>query len=94
MVYLLIKQPIKDFVIWKNAFDKFWEYRKICGELSCEIYQTKDNENELFILSEWISIENLRDFLESQTFQMIKELEEKEPIPIQFLQKSAVGELN
>ena len=77
MAYLLIKQKVSDYLAWKNAFDKFLEYRKIGGELSCEFYQTSAKKNELIVLSEWKSIENAKEFLKSQSFQMIKELEDK-----------------
>ena len=90
MVYLLIKQTISDYTSWKNAFDRFTEYRRIGGELSCEIYQTEKKNNEFIILSQWNSIENAREFLKSQSFQMIKELEEKEPT-IQLMHTKAAG---
>jgi len=85
MAYLLIKQTIQDYFAWKKSFDKFQEYRRIGGELSCEIYKTSEEENQLIILSEWKCIEDAKEFLESQSFEMIKELEEKEPSLIQFM---------
>lgn len=84
MTYLLIKQYITDFVSWKNSFDQFLEYRRISGELSCEIYQTNGNQNVHMILSQWESVESAQDFLNSQSFEMIKELEKKEPVSIEF----------
>jgi len=91
MVYILIKQSIKDQISWKESFDQFLEYRRIGGELSCEIYHPKGKSNELIILSEWESEKSAQEFLESQSFQMIKELEEEEPVSIQFLPSKAVG---
>ncbi|RUT79865.1 hypothetical protein [Ancylomarina longa] len=91
MVYLLVKQTIRDYYSWKNAFDKFHVYRRIGGELSCEIYQTQEEENQLIILSEWSCIEDAKEFLESQAFEMIKKLEEEEPAIIQFMPARAVS---
>ncbi|WP_372751015.1 hypothetical protein [Labilibaculum sp.] len=90
MIYLLIKQTIKDYVVWKNSYDQFLEYRRIGGELSCEIYQPISNRDEHIILSRWKSEESALEFLESQSFEMIKELEEEEPISIEFLPQKAV----
>lgn len=91
MAYLLIKQSIKDYIVWKKSFDQFLEYRKIGGELSCEIYQTSKKPKELIILSKWESEESAQEFLNSQSFKMIKELEEKEPVSIRFSQKKKLG---
>ncbi|MBN2595232.1 hypothetical protein [Labilibaculum sp.] len=85
MIYLLIKQSIKNYVSWKNSFDQFKEYRKIGGELSCEIYQANGKRHEHIILSQWKNEESALEFLQSQSFKMIKELEDEEPIAIQFL---------
>lgn len=82
MVYLLIKQTVRDCPAWKNAFDEFLEYRRICGELSCEFYQSETRNDELIVLSKWDNIENMEDFLKSQSFRMIRELEEKEPVVV------------
>lgn len=90
MIYLLIKQSIKDYVNWKNSFDQFLEYRKISGEISCEIYPTNGKKNEHIIISRWEDEESALEFLESQSFEMIKELEDEEPASIQFLQKNAI----
>jgi heme-degrading monooxygenase HmoA len=92
MIYLLIKQSIKNFVVWKDSFDQFHEYRKIGGELSCEIYLTNGKRNEHIIVSQWKSEESALEFLESQSFEMIKELEE-EPVSIQFLPKTEIANL-
>ncbi|PKQ66961.1 hypothetical protein [Labilibaculum manganireducens] len=91
MIYLLIKQSIKNYVSWKNSFDQFQEYRKIGGELSCEIYQANGKQNEHIILSQWKNEESALEFLQSQSFEMIKELEEEEPVAIHFLPPKAVG---
>ncbi len=91
MIYLLIKQSIKNFVAWKDSFDQFHEYRKIGGELSCKIYLTNGKRNEHIIVSQWKSEESALEFLESQSFEMIKELEEEEPHSIQFLPKTAIA---
>lgn len=90
MIYLLIKQSIRDFGNWKNSFDQFLEYRKIGGEISCEIYQAKGKRKEHIILSQWVNEESAREFLESQSFEMIKELEEEEPASIQVLPKNEI----
>lgn len=87
MAYLLVKQFITDYGAWKNAFDRFLEYRKIGGELSCEIQEPNDKESEYIILCKWINKESAYEFLKSQSFEMIKELENKEPSTIKVLPK-------
>lgn len=93
MIYLLIRQSIKNYITWKDSFDQFQEYRKIGGELSCEIYATDEERNEHIILSQWKSEESAIEYLESQSFEMIKELEEEEPFSIQFLPKIEIANL-
>lgn len=90
MVYLLIKQSIRDYVVWKDAFDKFLEYRKIGGELSCEIREPNNEECEHTILSKWKNQESAQEFLESQSFEMIRELEDQEPSTIKFVPKNEI----
>ena len=91
MVYLLLKQPTKDINSWRESFDRFLEYRKIGGEVSCKIYQTPRKKNELIVLSEWRSMDEVTEFLESQSFEMIKNLEKKEPITIKLLNKRNIA---
>ncbi|MDQ2177907.1 hypothetical protein [Marinifilum sp. D714] len=91
MVYLLLKQPTKDINSWRESFDRFLEYRKIGGELSCKIYQTPRKKNELIVLSEWRSMDDVTEFLESQSFEMIKELEMNEPLTIKLLNKKGIS---
>ncbi|WP_421919447.1 hypothetical protein [Marinifilum sp.] len=90
MVYLLLKQPTKNINSWTESFERFSEYRKIGGEISCKIYQTPRNKNELMVVSAWRSMDEVTEFLESQSFEMIKELEEKEPIIIKVPNKRNV----
>ncbi len=87
MVYLLIKQSIKNYTVWKDAFNQFLEYRIISGEISCEILEPKEKEREHTILCKWKSQESALEFMESQSFQMIKELEDIEPSVIKVLPK-------
>lgn len=90
MIYLLVKQSIKNYVSWKISFDQFLEYRKIGGEISCKIYQASRDREEHIILFQWKNEESALDFLESQSFAMIKELENEEPSYIQVLPKNAI----
>ena len=91
MVYLLIKQPTKDISSWKNSFEQFIEYRRIGGEISCEIYQTPKKRNELIVLSQWNSLDDVTEFLNSQSFEMIKNLEKDEPLTVKLLNKQSFG---
>ena len=90
MVYLILKQATKDINLWRESFDRFLEYRKVGGELSCKIYQTPFNKNELIVLSEWRSIDEVTEFLKSQSFEMIKELEVNEPLIIKLLNQQGI----
>nr|WP_320119617.1 hypothetical protein [uncultured Marinifilum sp.] len=92
MVYILLKQPTKNIVSWKKAFDKFLEYRKIGGELSCNIYQTPKKENELIVLSQWTSMDDAIEFLASQSFEMIKDLESEKPLTVKLLNQHTMGQ--
>jgi len=92
MVYLLIKQPTKDINSWKKAFNRFLDYRKIGGELSCDIYETSKRENELIVLSKWSCMNDVKEFLSSQSFEMIKELEKEAPLTVKLLNRQSLGD--
>jgi heme-degrading monooxygenase HmoA len=92
MIYLLLKQPTKDINSWRESFDRFIEYRRIGGELSCKIYFPRRKKNELIVVSEWRNIDDVTEFMKSQSFEMIKDLEKNEPITIKVLNKQNIKE--
>ncbi len=92
MVYLQVQQLTKDFAGWKRYFEKFSEYRKIAGEVSCSIFQIPSNKNELIILSQWNNLEDANEFLDSQSFKMITEKGSKPTI--KFLNKLSYKKLS
>jgi hypothetical protein len=94
MAYLQITQKISNLKIWKEKFDQFVEYRKICGELSCKILPYNSGKKEYNILFHWTNLDDLRDFICSQSFEMITELESNPPQNIKFLNEAAYQKIS
>ena len=66
MPYVLVRHKINDYATWKPVFDEHSETRRASGSKGGKLFRTADNPNELVILLEWDSIENARQFAESQ----------------------------
>jgi quinol monooxygenase YgiN len=65
MVNLFIRQKVKDYIIWKAAFDASLGTRQASGERSYQIFQPDDDPNNLLLFFEWDSLTNARTFMTS-----------------------------
>ena len=65
MAYLLVRHKTEDYAKWKAAFDKFGPVRKAAGEKSYALCHVAGEPNNIVVLNEWDSVENLQKFLQS-----------------------------
>ena len=66
MPYLFVRHKTEDYATWKSAFDKFSPIRKAAGEESYQICHVAGDPNDVVVINEWDSIDNLQKFLQSQ----------------------------
>jgi hypothetical protein len=65
MINLLIHHEVADYTTWKSVFDAAFEWRHKNGELSCHIFRSAGNVNDLTLFFEWESLEKARAFVAS-----------------------------
>jgi heme-degrading monooxygenase HmoA len=69
MSYILVHHNCEDFAKWKKAFDNHSAMRAQYGSKGGKVFQSANNPNELFVLLEWDSLENLQKFAQSDTLK-------------------------
>lgn len=67
----LVYHKVKDYGIWKKAFDDFFAKREKSGELSYEVGVLEDDPNTVYVFNTWKSEDHYKEFKKD------KELEEK-----------------
>ena len=65
MIHVLIHHEVTDYTTWKAAFDSSFDWRRKHGELSCHIYRSAGNVNDLTLFFEWESLDRARTFIAS-----------------------------
>jgi quinol monooxygenase YgiN len=63
MVNLFVRHKVKDYAIWKAAFDASIKTRRAGGERSYQIFHPDDDPNNLLLFFEWDSLANARTFM-------------------------------
>ena len=94
MTHVLIRHRVNDFESWKNVFDNFAEVRKTSGERSYQVLQTEEDSDNLYLLFEWDTPANARNFLESPRLKETMEQAGVTETPeIHFLNEAVRGTL-
>lgn len=65
MAHILVRQNVEDYTKWKEAFDVDADVRKAGGSQGGQVFQSANDPNEVFILLAWDTMENLRQFAQS-----------------------------
>lgn len=73
MQYVLIVHEVEDYPAWKRIFDNAAQIRKDAGEISYHLLQFEDNANHIVHFSRWSSLEDARNFFESQRLVEIRQ---------------------
>ena len=64
--YVIVTHPVKDFDVWKIAFDQFEQLRKEAGELTAVVLRHSDDPNTVSVLNTWTSIDAAKTFITSE----------------------------
>ncbi len=65
----LIYHKVKDYDLWKKAFDEFQPVRESNGELSYEVGLLEDKPNTVYVLSTWKSKDHYNKFKETSALK-------------------------
>jgi quinol monooxygenase YgiN len=65
MQYVLIIHEVADYAIWKTIFDNAAEIRKNVGEIRYQLLRDDNEPNVIVHFSQWSSLNNARQFFES-----------------------------
>jgi hypothetical protein len=86
MITVLIHHEIADYAVWKAAFDSAFDWRHKNGELSCRIFRSAGNVNDVTLFFEWESLEKARAFIASDELKTkMASAGVKEPTRVDFL---------
>ena len=69
MTYLLVRQQVEEYAVWKAAFDRDAQLRQPNGSGGGFLFQSVDNPNEVVVLLAWDDVENLRRFTQADDLQ-------------------------
>jgi heme-degrading monooxygenase HmoA len=75
MVFVVVQHIVEDFGKWKAVYEAHTEKRKAAGMTNAhQVIQGLENPNQVCIVLEWDSPENLKTFMESDEMkQTMKE---------------------
>ncbi|WP_051119604.1 hypothetical protein [Gillisia sp. CAL575] len=62
----LTYHKVKDYELWKKAFDEFFAKRVRNGELSYEVGVLEDNPNTVYVFNTWKSEEHYKKFAQDE----------------------------
>ena len=65
MPHILVRQKVEDYAKWKEAFDGDAGVRQAGGSRGGHVFQSAADPNEVFILLEWDTMDNLKQFAQS-----------------------------
>ena len=66
MATVVVKHRVRDYADWRRAFDAYLQSRKAGGEKAYQILHPADEPNNLTVIFEWDSAENVQAFLEGR----------------------------
>ena len=71
--YTIATHPVKDFEIWKAAFDSGLEMRQAAGELSAIVIRGGDDSNQVTVINTWASLDQANAMLNNPEMKPIME---------------------
>jgi quinol monooxygenase YgiN len=72
MPYVLIIHEVEDYSAWKTIFDNAAQIRKEAGEISYQLLKFEMTPNNIVHFSRWRSLQNARNFFESERLVEIR----------------------
>lgn len=93
MDHVLIIHAVKDYASWKSIFDGAATLRKQAGEISYQVLQYDGDPNKVVHFSRWQSLEQAREFFESDRLIEIRRAAGVEAPEFIYLHQAAAGVL-
>ena len=95
MISVMVSHPVKNYALWKQAFDNFHDQRQEAGELSYQIFQTTESDEFLELLFTWDSEEHAQAFFHSEALRTVMSEAGVISAPdIRYLHRSDKGKLH
>ena len=69
MAQLLVHHKVQDYNKWKPFFDEHSSFRAQNGSKGGRVFCNPEDPNDLFILFEWDSVENIQKFAQSDNLR-------------------------
>lgn len=69
MANLLVHHKVQDYNKWKPFFDEHSSFRAQNGSKGGKVFRNANDPNDLFILFEWDSVENIQKFAQSDNLK-------------------------
>lgn len=70
--HVLIIHEVADYAAWKKVFDEAAGIRKEAGEISFQLLKYDTDANQIVHFSQWSSLQNARNFFESEKLVEIR----------------------
>ena len=71
MIYLQVRQTVKDYSKWKPIFDGHASMRKDGGSMGGQMFRDKADPNTITVLLKWDSMENAVKFGQSPDLKKV-----------------------
>jgi quinol monooxygenase YgiN len=92
MIHVFIRHRIGHYAVWKQTFDAFAPQRRAGGELSYKIMHPPGEATHLYLMFEWDSAENAKQFLASpELADAMRRAGVSETPDVHILQETASG---
>ena len=72
-IYTVIHHKVKDYAVWKAAFDGFAEVRKQAGETGYAVLQEDGDPNNVTVINNWETMEHAKAFVASDDLKKVME---------------------
>jgi quinol monooxygenase YgiN len=73
MSYMIVKHTVKDYAVWKKAFDQHATTRKTAGSKGAQVLRNEVNPNEVVVFMEWTSTDAAKKFATSDDLRKVME---------------------
>ena len=71
MPYVLVRHRVKNYAVWKTAFDEHGNAREEAGSRGGFLFRIAGDANDVLVLLEWETLEKARAFLRSEGLKKV-----------------------
>lgn len=70
-VQMFVRHQVADYDVWKKGYDGYAQEQKAGGVYFQKVYQSIDNPNEVTVIHDFHSIEQAREFANSDDLKLL-----------------------